>query len=215
MSPQGNEDSLFEPNKSPIAVVIPEFALLKHVDGRLQRYCEPYIVSMAIDEGGACNPAIDFNFMPFPKVRVRRKVRMLGDGHMLYGPKNPGSFLAVTALFMESDRDMQEIGKQVEGIVKSKAVELGMGALVAANPAASSVLAILKELSLFVSGLLRQNKDDELFRIEGTFLRDHPCPYHINREYDVGNDYIESKLRVIPLGQPNGQGAITKSIKID
>jgi len=66
--------------------------------------------------------------MPFPKVRKGATVRMLGDGHLLYGPANPGEFVAMSVLIMESDRDLRTLGDELDKIVKSKAVDLGVKA---------------------------------------------------------------------------------------
>lgn len=204
----------FNPNKDKIAITIPEFTLLRNVDGIFQRYNEPYITSVAVDASGKENPKIDFNFMPFPKVAKGGTVTMLGDGHLVYGPKNPGDFVAISVLVMENDKDIQDLGKTVEKIVKSKAVDLGMKALILANPGSAAVLGILKELTHFVAGLLKENSDDELFRTEGTFLRGHPVPYHINRAYEVGNDYVSLNLNVLPMHDHNGQGPKPKSLNI-
>ena len=204
----------FDPSKDKIAITIPQFTLLKKVDGFFQKYNEPYITSVAIDAKGNSNPNIDFSFMPFPKVAKGGTVTMLGDGHIIYGPKQPGEFVAVSILVMESDRDIREIGAQVEEIVKSKAVDLGIKAIIAANPGAAATLGILKELTQIIAGFLKNNKDDELYRVEGTFLRDHPVPYHVNRSYEVGNSYVNLWLNVLPLAASNGQGVKPKSIKI-
>ena len=139
---------------------------------------------------------------------------MLGDGHIIYGPKQPGEFVAVSILIMESDRDIREIGTQVEEIVKSKAVDLGIKAIVATNPGAAATLGILKELTQIIAGLLKNNKDDELYRVEGTFLRDYMVPYHINRSYEVSNNYVNMNLNVLPLTGANGQGSEPRSIEI-
>ncbi len=205
----------FDSTKDKIAITIPEFTLKKNADGFFNKYNEPYIVSLAVDESGKANPTIEFNFMPFPKVRHGNTVKMLGDGHLLYGPKNPGNFVAVSVLFMESDSDMRELGKGLEGIVKSKAAELGIGTLIKANPGSAAILGILKEATQLIAGILKNNKDDELFRIEGSFLRDHPTPYHVNRKYEnLGNDYIDVSMQVIPLSKPNGQGVTVTEIPL-
>ena len=205
----------FDKTKDKIAITIPEFTLKKKADGILSKYNEPYIVSLAIDEQGSNNPKINFNVMPFPKVAVGGTVKMLGDGHLLYGPKNPGLFVALSVLIMESDSDMRELGGKIEEIVGSKAVELGIAAIVAANPGAAAIIGILKELTQLVAGQLKQNKDDELFRTAGTFLRDHQVPYHVNRLYTgLGNDYIDLAMKIIPLNTPNGQGSETKEISL-
>lgn len=197
----------FDRMNDPIVLTVPSFTLLKHVDGPFQRYNEPYLVSMAVDERGSANPAIEFSFMPFPKVRAGGSVTFIGDGHLIYGPRNPGSFVAVSVLMMESDKDMQNLGATIQAAVQSEAVALGMKAVLAAHPGAAATLGILKELCQFVGGLLKNNGDDELFRMEGTFLRDQPAPYHVDSAYDVGNDYASLKLAVRSLSRHDKEKA--------
>lgn len=204
----------FDPNVDNIAITIPKFTLLKHVDGIFQRYNEPYISSIAIDAAGVADPKIDFSFMPFPKVAKGGTVTMLGDGHLVYGPKNPGKFVAVSVLVMENDQDMRDRGEKVETAVKDTAVDLGIKAILAANPGYSTVLSILKEVTVLVAGLLKANGDDELFRTEGTFLKGHPVPYHINRSYELGNDFASLNLNVIPLLEHNEEGEAPKSLPL-
>ena len=204
----------FDPNNDKIAITVPKFTLLKHADGIFQKYNEPYLTSVAVDASGTANPKIDFSFMPFPKVAKGGTVTMLGDGHMIYGPKNPGDFVAVSILVMESDQDMRDLGQNIESAVKSKAVDLGIKALVAASPSHAAILGILKELTTLIAGFLKENKDDELFRTEGTFLKGHPVPYHINRSYQLENDFASLNLNVIPLTEHNGQGFLPKQLEL-
>ena len=103
----------FNLEKDKIAIAIPKFTLLKHVDGILQRYNEPYIISITIDESGKADPKNDFNFMPFPKVAKGGTVTMLGDGHLVYGPKKPGEFVAISVLIMEKDNDIQKLDRVI------------------------------------------------------------------------------------------------------
>ncbi len=205
----------FDKNKSKIALTIPQFTVKKTPwelgEGK---YTEPYIASMTVDATKQKTPAIAFNLMPFCKVRPGCSVKMVGDGHLIYGPANPGEFVATSVLIMESDRDIQNVGQIIEDFVKSKAVELGMAAIIAANVGSAAILAVLKELTQFVAGMLKNNKDDELFRLEGTFLRDGPVPYHINREYRYSNDFVEVVLGIIPLDVANGQGSPITRIEL-
>lgn len=204
----------FNPETDKIAITIPQFTLLKHSDSAFEKYNEPYITSIAIDATDSAHPKINLNYMPFPKVAKGNTVTMLGDGHIIYGPKNPGDFVAVSVLIMEHDQDMREMGANIEDVVKSKAVDLGLKAVVAANPGSAAVMTILKELTGLVAKFLKKNKDDELFRTEGTFLKGSEVPYHINRSYDVGNDYIKLKLNIIPLREGNGEGASPKVLPL-
>jgi len=205
----------FDPINDEIAISIPEFTLKKKTDGLFGKYSEPYIVSLAIDGQGLNNPKLDFNHMPFPKVAVGRTVKMLGDGHLLYGPRNPGKFVALSVLFMESDGDISKLGETIEGIVKTSAIKLGIATIATVNPGSSVILGIVKELTQLVAGQLKKNRDDELFRTEGTFLRDHQVPYHVNRLYTgLGNDYVDFSMKIIPLSITNGQGSEIKSISL-
>ena len=99
----------FDPNTDKIAITIPKFSLLKNSDGIFQKYNEPFIVSFAIDALGHNSPKIDFSFMPFPKIAKGGIVTMLGDGHLIYGPQNPGDFVAVSVLIMERDEDIRDL----------------------------------------------------------------------------------------------------------
>jgi len=210
-----NETMSFDPMKDKIAITLPDFTLKKNSDSIFGKYNEPYIVSLAVDDSGISTPKIMFNCMPFPKVKPGNSVNMLGDGHLIYGPKNPGQYVALSILVMESDSDMRDLGSKIEKIVNHKAVSLGMAAVIAANPGSAAIMGILKELTQLVAGTLKENKDDELFRTEGTFLRDHAAPYHINRKYsNLGNDYIDMSLQILPLSMPNGQGATVKEIVV-
>lgn len=197
----------FDPSNDSIAITIPFFTLLKREGfGPINRYNEPYIVSVSVDESGRHDPAVNFNFMPFPKVKKGTAVEMIGDGHLIYGPANPGTFVAVTVLIMEADKDIRNFGDKLERIVQSKAVSLGLGSIMSSNPAAAPILGVLKEVTQFVAGELKNNGDDELFRYEGTFLRDGPVPYHVNRRYISANNFVEVATEIKPLSSSNKQG---------
>ena len=206
----------FDKYNSKIAITIPYLTLHKSSEGLREdneRYNEPYIASLAVDATGQ-RPEVAFNLMPFPKVRRGETVRMLGDGHLVYGPRNPGEFVAVSILVMESDADVRERGAKIEAFVGSKAVELGLAAVQTASAPAGMVLGILKELTQFVAGMLAKDKDDELLRTEGTFLRDDIVPYHVNREYTPSNSFTTLGLQIRPLEVSNGQGVLPKMITL-
>ena len=206
--------SSFNPLSDKIAVVVKEFTLKRKSEIFFDRYSEPYIVSMAIDEGGANNPSIDFNILPFPNVRKGDKISFDGQGHLIYGPDNPGQFLAYSILFMESDKDVRNFGKLVEDIMKSEAVKIGAKALLVAAPTYSTAITILQKLTEFIAVQLQENKDDELFRRNGTLLRDVIPAYDILRTYESENDFINTKTSVIPLTGSNMLGSQIKKVEL-
>jgi len=204
----------FNPQNDKIAVVVKEFTLKKKSEGFFDKYSEPYIVSIAIDESGAKNPSIDFNILPFPHVKKGDKISFDGVGHLIYGPNNPGEFLAYSILFMESDKDVRDFGKLVEDILKSEAVKIGAKALLAAAPTYSTSIKVLQKLTELIAAQLQKNKDDELFRRNGALLRDIIPAYDILRTYESSNDYIHTKTSVIPLHKSNNLGSQIKKVEL-
>jgi len=204
----------FNSAKDKIAVVVRDFTLKKKSEFFLDRYCEPYIISMAVDEGGASNPAIDFNILSFPNVRKGDTVSFDGQGHLLYGPNNPGEFLAYTVLFMESDRDVRDFGKIVQDIITSEAANIGVKAILLAAPTYSTAITILQKLTELLAIQLQKNKDDELFRRNGTLLRGTTPPFEILRTYTSENDFIKTNISIIPLSSSNELGSQTLKINL-
>lgn len=204
----------FNPETDKIAVVVKEFTLKKKSEVFFDKYSEPYIVSLAIDEKGASQPAIDFSVLPFPQVKKGDRVSFDGHGHLIYGPENPGAFLAYSILFMESDKDVRTFGKTLEEVVTAEAVKMGAKALLAAAPAYATAVNILQKLTTLMAIQLQKNKDDELFRRNGTLLRDVNPPYDILRTYESENDFIKMQTSVLPLKASNGLGAVTKRVEL-
>jgi hypothetical protein len=204
----------FDRKKDKIAIVVKQFQLLKKADSFLQKYSEPYIVSMAIDQDGANSPAIDFNILPFPNVRKGDIIDFDGQGHLIYGPANPGEFVAYSILFMESDKDIRQVGETVQKIVKSSAVNIGAKAILKAVPTFGTAISLLREITSLVSKLMQENKDDELYRRNGTLLRDVTPPYDVLRTYTGQNDFIKSQVSVIPLIVSNDLGKSSTRIKL-
>ncbi|MGX1024156.1 hypothetical protein [Flavobacterium sp. CS20] len=204
----------FNPKQDKIAVVVKSFTLKRKSEFFLERFSEPYIVSMAIDEHGAYETSIDFNILSFPNVKKGDTVSFDGQGHLIYGPKNPGQFLAYSVLFMESDKDVRDFGQLMEDILKSEAINLGAKALLKAAPTYSTAINLLQNLTELIAKQLQKNKDDELFRRNGTLLRDVKPPYDILRSYDSENDFIKTKTSVIPLDVSNKLGSQTKALQL-
>lgn len=189
----------FNPQTDKIAMVIREFTLIKSSEIFFNKYSEPYIVSIAIDENGKNNPSISFSATPFPKVKKGKSVKLGNHGQLVYGPKNPGEFMAYSILFMESDKDVREAAETVESIMNSNAVKLGLQAIATANPTAAMVKPIVEELANLVAEEMKKNKDDEIFRISGTVLRGMNPPYNIRKNNNLFNDYVRTQLKVLPL----------------
>ena len=139
------------------------------------------------------------NLLPFPKVRKGDVIQFDGNGQLIYGPSNPGEFLAYSILVIESDKDIRKAGEDIDKIVKSESASMGMISILQSNPTFTVVSQALGELIELISIQLKQNKDDELFRRNGTLLRDTLPPYNISETFTSMNDFIALKTEVIPL----------------
>lgn len=192
----------FNPQQDAIAIAVPAFRVRRGTDG-LARYTEPYLVSLAIDEAGLANPepVLHLNSLYFPKVAKWTWVNFGGQGRLIYGPKNPGSFVSYSVLFMENDSDVRKLGEMVEKVIKSTEAQTILGTLTAANPTYQAATLVLTQLTALVAGMLKQNEDDELGRFEGTFFRDFTPPYNIGDQFTHQNDFITCPVKVIPLPQ--------------
>ena len=192
----------FNKNTSKIAITIPKLKLLKHVSRPFEgKYNEPYIVSLSIDAnhlaGGV--PKMNLNNLPFPMVDVGDEINMLGSGHLVYGPNNPGEYVGISILIMESNNDIRELGTQLSDILKSSFVSLGLAAILTANPGIAGALTVVKAAMEFIAAGMAKTGDEELFRIDGTYLRDIDPPYDIGKTDTGRNDYIELEVSSIPL----------------
>lgn len=197
-------------------VTVPRFKLLRSQDGvaRRDRANEPYLVTLAVDAAGRAGRQIAFNTAHFPNVRRCDAVEMLGHGHLVYGPENPGEFVAVAVLLMESDAEVRERGRKLRDILGDSAVTGGLRRLLEASPTAGAIGHGLAEVAGFVARILEGNEDDEVIRVAGVFLRDVPVPYDVNRRMRRVNREAEINLAVVPLERSNGQGPITELVQL-
>ena len=180
----------FDP-ASPIAVTIDRFTLLKKADRR--RYSEPYIVSIAMDQHGFKDALqVQLSSKPFPKVARGETINLRGVGHLVYGPANPGEFLSVSILVMESDQGLRNVGQRVREAV----TKVGKALVAAGNPGAGFTGNLV---NAFVDEVLTHNKDDELLRAAGSFLQGTPIPYNVGDRYTDENQYVSIEWDVTPL----------------
>jgi hypothetical protein len=196
----------FNPNEDKIAVVVKEFTLLEGSDSIFDDDNEPYIVSFAIDEEGVRNAEIAINTIPFPNVQKGDTVTFDGQGHLVYGPKNPGEFLTYAILFMESDGEYRDLGAQIKSIASSNAAEIIKTIALAANPTYGVALNLIQGLASVVADQMIKNNDDPLYKREGILLRDVTPSYDILRSFTGRNKKIECRTSIIPMRKSNGLG---------
>jgi hypothetical protein len=211
----------FNKDTDTIAITVPAFTFKKGAANILfeditdLNYSEPYFVTLAIDSHNFSQKALNFNFTEFPNIRRGGTVEMLGDGHLVYGPKNPGDFVAVSVLLMEASRDSKDLGEKVAAIAKSDVVNSAISSAVTTGDLSmSAVLKLMHELSKLVGERLQKSNDTYLFRTEGVFFKDTSVPYSVNRQFTSGNEFADLTVKVIPLQKPNKQGPVPQEINL-
>lgn len=190
------------PRQHNIAIGMDQFTWKKRAD--MGPTSEPYIISMAIDERtpltseNSTSPF--FNPIIFPNVRVNETVQMLGNGHLFYGPRDPGSFVALSILWMESDAKTRDLGDRLTSVKEDKEIaDLIRSIISLASARATCVIPILSQLTSLVGKALLVNKDDEIYRTTGVFLRDIDPPYQLGTVTQRGNEYVDFNIRVMGL----------------
>lgn len=210
----------FNSNTDKIAITVPEFTFKKGAGSILFEditdliYSEPYLVTVAIDSHNVSQSSLNFNFIEYPNIRRGGTVKMLGDGHLVYGPGNPGEFVAVSVLLMESSREDKDLGEKVKAIVESKAVQLGITAAITTNPTMSLALDLMLQLTKLIGDQLQQSQDTYLNHAAGVFFRDSSVAYSVNRQFINPNDFADLTVKVIPLNEPNRQGPVPTTINL-
>ena len=183
-------------SESGIAITIPRLVLKKSSDVGRDAKNEPYIVTSAIDSKGTENQQPTLGARVFPRVSPGEAVGLIGSGHLVYGPGDPGDFVAFSILVAESDKDLGDALGAAHEQVKSndkfkEAIKKATGISAAVAGAGMAIDVVL--------AVLNRNKDDQLYRVDGTFLRDVEPGYR-NCAYTVGNEYVELTVQVFALG---------------
>ena len=209
---------MFDPSKDKITISIPEFRMKRGSDiGRN----EIGIVAFAIDSAGSANSSTSFftNSFYFPKVNKWSWVKLGGVGRLVYGPKNPGSFVYYNVQFIESDQDVREFGESMKSVFESDEIKGIRDVLSTINPTVSIISAVGAQIGSIVGKILSKNKNDHLFTTEGTFLRDLEPPYNIGDKFSSSNDFIECPILVTPLVERNNKtkmfGALESLTDVD
>lgn len=194
----------FDKEKDQIAITIPRFRMRKSADLGKN---EIGIVTIAIDSSGTSNPTptLFTNSFFIPNVKKWSWVDFGGHGRIVYGPKNPGSFIYYNVLFVESDQDVREFGETLSTIFESNEVSTVVKALATPNPTTLLVSNVVSELGKLVSKLLKKNKNDLIYSTEGSFFQATNPPYNIGDTFSTQGEHIECSIRVLPLHADNGR----------
>ncbi|MFH1708151.1 MAG: hypothetical protein ABIF71_09570 [Planctomycetota bacterium] len=165
---------------------------------------EPYVISMAFDSHTARGEMIEpfFNALPFPNVLAGDTLPMLGQGHFFYGPRDPGEFVALSVFWMEKDAGVRDLGQTISDLQANKKIKAGIKALgTLAGEGLARLLPGLGAVAAITAEALKLNKDDEIFRSDGVYLREYDPPYDIGTDKVIGNVFLDFNIKVIGIGR--------------
>ena len=129
---------------------------------------------------------------------------ILGDGHYVYGPANPGEWVEVSISVMESDLSDTANRELFAELVRAVANTRRLKPLLTIHPALGFVGKALEEIAESAARYLSKGADDTLLHTSGVFLRDsHDGPFRIGAPQTVSNASVEFELNVIPLPAAN------------
>ncbi|MBX7241543.1 MAG: hypothetical protein K1X92_07330 [Bacteroidia bacterium] len=190
----------FQKKTDEIAITIPYFELKKSGDF-LGGMSEPYIISIAVSESTIKDGSstLHLNNFYFPNIKKCTRVNFGGVGRVIYGPQNPGKFVTYSILFMESDEDVRTAGENLSNFMNSTEIKAISKVLSFANPTYGAAAEVVRQIGSLVGKFMKKNKDDELFRVEGTLLRDTEPPYYIGDTYESFNKFVYCPVHVMPV----------------
>jgi hypothetical protein len=210
----------FNPMKDKIAVMLRAFTIRRGVGLGDRKYSEPYFICIAIPESGNAKlDKVELSTRYHPKTRRGVKQEMAGEGIQIYGPANPGEYLAFSILVMESDEDVRKAGETIEELVKSNfAKALGKVVAGVATPTAAVALEVAERLVREVARLMSKDKDDELFYLPGSLLRDvlgeGKVPYQVQEVLTRSNDHVELEIQVLPIDGDTKSRKKSRTVKL-
>lgn len=192
---------VFDPVKDKIALMLQSFTLLKKPDAF--RYAEPYVLGFTVSSNQPVGQPFAWAYHTYPNTKKGERKDFHLEGLRLYGPENPGEFLAFSILLMESDAKARDMGKAIQEALNSNLVKNILPALAMANPTATVALKLLTGVTDIVAGIMVSNNDDELLRISSTVFQSvigtSQLPYRIKESVKERNAKAEMELRIEAL----------------
>ncbi len=193
--------SQFNASRDKIALMLQSLTLFKKAD--FGRFSEPYVIGFSVSANQKLENPFDFIYQTYPKTRKNEKKEFQGEGLRLYGPDNPGEFLAFSILLLESDADVREAGTRIESALNSDLIQKTLPKLFVANPTAAIASKGLLQLTNLFASIMQGNKDDELLRMSGTLFQNvidsEFLPYQVQETFADRNSRAELEVKVLPL----------------
>lgn len=197
---------MFNPLEDNIAVFMTTLRIRKPFD--FGNHLEPYIVVIATDKK---DNAIRMNVshFAFPGAKIYQQIITPDNAILLYGPANPGEFLTLSIMLLDSDADIQNAGKQLEAAINTSAIAADVIARLTANPTAMVATTLAEEVLQGIAHIMQQNKDDPIMFVHDSWLQGLTPPYGINQYKLHASDSAEISLRVSPILKQSQQNVMT------
>lgn len=197
---------MFDPLEDNIAVFITTLRIRKPFD--FGSHLDPYIVVIATDKKDNA-VRMNVSHFAFPGAKLYQQIITPDNAVLLYGPENPGEFLTLSIMLLESDTDIQNAGKQLEAAINASAISANVIARLTANPTAMVATALAADVLRGIAHTMQQNKDDPIMFVHDSWLQGLTPPYGINQYKLHSSDNAEISLRVSPIMKQSQQNKVT------
>jgi len=186
------------PEPTSIGIVLRQIRLLKRGDSFLHGNSELCVLRAAFAETDDSQKTPVILEAYFPEAKSGKILPIAGNGLLIYGPGNPGSYVTYVIKIIESDKDIRESGQTLNELITSPKIDTILSTL-KLNPTATIAASVIKSVLDIVSSAMIKNKTDDLFQAEGTVFRGSTPPYLLKKIQPVHNEYINAQIQVLPL----------------
>lgn len=197
---------MFNPLEDNIAVFMTTLRIRKPFD--FGNHLDPYIVVIATDKKDY-TIRMNVSHFVFPGAKVYQQIISPDNAILLYGPENPGEFLTLSIMLLDSDENIQNAGKQLEAAINTSAIAAKVIARLTANPTAMVAVALAEEVLQGIAHAMQQNNDDPIMFVHDSWLQGLTPPYGINQYKLHASDNAEISLRVSPITKQSQQNIVT------
>jgi hypothetical protein len=160
------------------------------------RRIEPFFVSLVTDESGKVYRNATQIYANSPR---SGQVTFTGNGHLIYGPANPGKLFLFSAMIIESDAEIRRAGQKLTSVLGSrefkdtaKAAGRLLTTILSATGSSGAIASVVTPAINALTDALKLiganwmgNPDDVLFVAEGAVLRDIPPAYQWGRSTEI------------------------------
>jgi hypothetical protein len=190
---------MFNAQKDNIAIFLTHLRILKPFN-IVSQYLNPYIIAIVTDKADG-KLKMSYRYFDFPNSKVYQSIIKAESSVLVYGPNNPGEFVTLNLMLMDSDANIRLAGQDLDSLMNQAANKIDIVAALSANPAVPVITSLAEEIFKFVAAEMKKNNDDPIMFIYDSWLQGLTPPYGINQYKLHSGPAAELTLSVYPIAE--------------